>query len=330
MADRTDHLTRSSAEQLAEVTTIADLTAAIDRLRRLRATEVGEPRLGLDRLARLTGIPRSTLHNYLAGDVLIPANALDRLVQALGVRGPGLRAWSEALERVTRTARGTGLASATRAAEILAVDARIRAALTRPTDGWYDQTQEISVSERVIVGAERAIVSVQRRVTVRALTGGVDRCSLRMWPRAGIDLDALEAGGLRNCMPGRHRTLTDPPVRVLELLFDHPLSAGETYPYEVTVDFAEARTGELRPSVEAGCIFKRRGPAYTLEVSFGDDLPRRIRQVHQDFVDGPEQPIADLTPNAWGSVHFFVERPGAGVHAIRWEWPEPAGDQQSG
>lgn len=84
----------------ALVCNAADFVFHLDRLRRRSAIGSPRARAGLDELARATGIPRSTLHTYLSGIALPPAERLDVLVRTLGCTPAEGREWAQARERV--------------------------------------------------------------------------------------------------------------------------------------------------------------------------------------------------------------------------------------
>lgn len=79
---------------------LAGLAVEIDRLRRWAARGSGKSRLSLLDITRMLEVPRSTLHNYLTGKTLPPADILDALVIALGADAGEQRAWAEAWHRV--------------------------------------------------------------------------------------------------------------------------------------------------------------------------------------------------------------------------------------
>lgn len=82
----------------------ADFVLELDRLRRRAALGTTKQRIGLDRLSRLSGIPRSSLHEYLAGTCLPPTDRLDALVLALGASPDEARDWARALDRLVDAA----------------------------------------------------------------------------------------------------------------------------------------------------------------------------------------------------------------------------------
>lgn len=82
------------------LTTVAGFVAALDTMRRRGARGTGRARISLAELANRTAIPRSTVHAYLSGRSLPTPDALDAMVRALGVTGPSLGAWADALDRL--------------------------------------------------------------------------------------------------------------------------------------------------------------------------------------------------------------------------------------
>ncbi|MFI7673839.1 ATP-binding protein [Actinophytocola sp. NPDC049390] len=83
------------------VADLAGLAGALDALRRRAARGTGKNRVSLHDLARMTGLPRSTVHTYVSGKALPAVDVLDRVVMALGVPPEELAAWSEAWYRVS-------------------------------------------------------------------------------------------------------------------------------------------------------------------------------------------------------------------------------------
>lgn len=78
--------------------------AVLDELNRLRisaARSRGKVRLSLQDLEAMSGVPKSSLANYLSGRTLMPADVLDRVVLALGVTPTRARDWARTWERVT-------------------------------------------------------------------------------------------------------------------------------------------------------------------------------------------------------------------------------------
>lgn len=81
----------ATRDDLARELTLLRLRAAVGTLR---------VRVSLTALARLVGLPRSTVHAYVSGKHVPPSDVLDRLVIALGATRVEQRQWNEAWFRV--------------------------------------------------------------------------------------------------------------------------------------------------------------------------------------------------------------------------------------
>jgi len=77
-----------------------ELLAAVNRLRISVARRRGKARLSLRDLEAATGVPKSSLANYLTGRTIMPVDVLDRVVLALGIPPNEAGRWSAAWERV--------------------------------------------------------------------------------------------------------------------------------------------------------------------------------------------------------------------------------------
>lgn len=96
----TGHATSCTTPRPESICNQADFVLALDHLRRRAAAGASRQRIGLDSLVRTTGIPRSSLHGYLAGTSLPPADRLDTLVLALGATPREAHEWALALDRL--------------------------------------------------------------------------------------------------------------------------------------------------------------------------------------------------------------------------------------
>ena len=90
-----------SRPDAGRVANVADLTKELDLLRRRAARGTGKVKVGLDELARRLTMPRSTVHTYVSGRTLAPADVLDRMVIALGASNAEQHEWAEAWFRVS-------------------------------------------------------------------------------------------------------------------------------------------------------------------------------------------------------------------------------------
>ncbi|MET0136346.1 MAG: helix-turn-helix domain-containing protein [Kibdelosporangium sp.] len=79
---------------------LAGLARELDLLRARAAAGTLKAKVSLEVLTRLVRLPRSTLHRYVTGQTLAPAEVLDRIVVALGADPAEQREWSEAWYRV--------------------------------------------------------------------------------------------------------------------------------------------------------------------------------------------------------------------------------------
>jgi tetratricopeptide (TPR) repeat protein len=94
------------AARLGRLATWPELLAELDHWRVLAARGTGKARLSLQDVARASGVPRSTLATYLSGASVLPADALDAIVLALGAGPAEARAWAAAWERAVEAAAG--------------------------------------------------------------------------------------------------------------------------------------------------------------------------------------------------------------------------------
>lgn len=88
------------------VRSLAELARELDLLRARAAAGTLKAKISLEDLAGLVRLPRSTLHRYLSGHTLVPSEALDRIVVALGADPAEQREWNEAWYRVHAGAHG--------------------------------------------------------------------------------------------------------------------------------------------------------------------------------------------------------------------------------
>ncbi|MBB2892234.1 helix-turn-helix domain-containing protein [Flexivirga oryzae] len=300
-----------------------DLVLQLELLRRRAAVGSGRRRVPLATLGRLSGIPTSTLHTYIRGRSFPPADALDRIVEALGATPREARDWATAWERASDAMFGGGRQpGASGLGRLRRFRREVRRQMTRPTDRAVDRAEYVVLFNRLTVNAGKIIVGLEQRVVLRATGFGVDRDVLQVQSSTDQDVGRLTLHDLVNAHEGSHRSLSEPPVRLMEVLFDRELAVGETYFYEATVRYAPTEGAPEPPSRCALKGFDGPGPSFTLEVCFDPSVrPRRVVQVHRpNFGRGTENIVGELTVNDWGAVVVTAQRPLAGVHGIRWEW----------
>lgn len=95
-----DRSVTHSGPDAARVLTLDDLARELGLLRSRAARGTRSARVSLEAVAVLVGEPRSTIHAYIAGKRLPPAQILDRIVIALGTTPDEQREWAEAWYRV--------------------------------------------------------------------------------------------------------------------------------------------------------------------------------------------------------------------------------------
>ena len=76
-----------------------DLLDELERWRTRAARGTGKARVSLRELSAATGVPRSSLSDYLSGATLMPPDVLDAVVLALGATPAQAGAWADAWER---------------------------------------------------------------------------------------------------------------------------------------------------------------------------------------------------------------------------------------
>lgn len=91
---------RSAGPDPSRIATRADLARELNLLRGRAAAGTLHVRVSLTEVAQRVNVPRSTVHAYLTGKHLPPAEVLDRIVISLGATPPEQRQWSEAWFRV--------------------------------------------------------------------------------------------------------------------------------------------------------------------------------------------------------------------------------------
>lgn len=100
-AMRQQHSDVRDMKRLGDRPSLNKLLAELDRWRVRAAKGRGKARLSLQDLASATGVPRSSLSNYLSGATVMPVDVLDAVVVALGAAPAEARSWTAAWERAT-------------------------------------------------------------------------------------------------------------------------------------------------------------------------------------------------------------------------------------
>ena len=119
------------------------------------------------------------------------------------------------------------------------------------------------------------------------------------------------------CRVGRVRVGPKDGLTAVELLFDRPLAAGETYVVEY--EFSCGGGQPVAHRYVRGFRFPVR--EYLLQVRFAPEAtPRRCFRVRQPAVEAARADDQALRLTTWDTVHLIEHRLQPGVYGIRWDW----------
>lgn len=174
----------------------------------------------------------------------------------------------------------------------------------------------LSVHDHYEVDASRRERAGWTRSVFRALADGVDRL-VTVWRSDDEGGPIPTLVDVRFCTLGR--VLRDPESGFLaaELLFDHPLSTGET----VIIEFSTLYEDEAPPARNFDRRFGHPVGHYVLQVSFDPEaLPRRCVSYSRDADNAPERDRRVLTVGASSTVHLVANNVTHGICGIEIEW----------
>lgn len=176
-----------------------------------------------------------------------------------------------------------------------------------------------SVHQRATLTADRAERSVRTEMVVTSREDGVDRWVSFFRPQTGGGHQPALLS-THACRPGRVRRDASSELLAVELRFDYPLRAGETYifDFDFGYDGAPPETSYLQ--------FGIRAPARQLVLQACFDpaaVPVRCYRYHRprDGSPGPEaahEPELPVGPSL--TSHVAVLDAGPGVYGMVWEW----------
>ena len=180
----------------------------------------------------------------------------------------------------------------------------------------------ISQHDRCQVNERRQLHSIQITQVMRADQDGIDRWVLVYdWETPTEQAPQIIAS--RNCRLGRTAVDYDAHTLLAELLFDRPLSTGET----VIMEFQIVNPPSERAPVADAHLRRLRLPVrdYVLEVQFHPDaVPMRCQQFSSPAEDVRMARRRNLVISPTGEVHVVGLGVGPGVFGIEWDWPQPA------
>lgn len=184
---------------------------------------------------------------------------------------------------------------------------RLLGEIRNATDG---QLELLGYHDHFTLGPDRDERAVRTRAVFRARSDGVDRhVAIHYNERSRLPDDLSTAF----CRTGRVRTDEPAGLTVLELLFDRPLTAGETY----VVEYEFGYRGPGPESTFYNRWFRFPAHSYLLTVQFaaGTAPVRCFRTAEPAAAD-----LGELRLSGWNSVHIAETDVRPGVHGIRWEW----------
>jgi hypothetical protein len=168
------------------------------------------------------------------------------------------------------------------------------------------------------IDASRRQRSLRSRQVLRAEADGPDRWVL-VYDWEGSPQVCPELTSLRNCRLGRVATHPASSLLAAELLFERPLSRGETLIIEYELN---ARDGEGIGGDSHGRKFRLPVREFVLEVQFDPaDPPARCLQFTSPSDDAQQASVRQLNLSAGGEAHTVGLDLAPGEFGIRWEWP---------
>ena len=192
----------------SRVSTLDDLAREVGLLRCRAARGSHSARISLDEVARRVAEPKSTIHAYLTGKRLPPAEVLDRIVIALEATRAEQREWAEAWYRVSA-------AQETARRSTVGVAASGPRQLPLPVDRFTGRAAELAALDELLLG--------ERPTSVVALSGtaGGGKTALALhWAHSRVDRfpDGQLYVDLRGYDPDRPLRTADAAARLLRAL----------------------------------------------------------------------------------------------------------------
>jgi transcriptional regulator with XRE-family HTH domain len=179
----------------------------------------------------------------------------------------------------------------------------------------------ISQHDRVEIAPDRGERSIRVRQVLRAEHDGADRwIAVYDTARPGNPLPQIVP--LQSCQLGRVAEDVAAGLIVSELLFDRPLSRGET----VIMEYEVVAAGPPYARTDDMFCRKFRLPVrdYVVEMRFDpSDLPAYCRQIATPADDPDSSSRRDLVVDSVGRTHAVVLNFGPGTFSVEWGWVTP-------
>ena len=176
----------------------------------------------------------------------------------------------------------------------------------------------ISVHDIIRVGPGAQQTQLSSRIMLRALASGTDRCLL------GFEVGASEGGvvvGASHCTVTRQIRDHDRGTLVAEIVFPHPLEAGEL----ILIEYALIHgAGPDSTTLERAVV----GPLHelVLGVEFTDHAPASVTFSYRPgpAVDDPTARTSSVE-TVDGAAQYVLLEPPEGVYRLHWSAIEPHG-----
>ncbi|SES48688.1 hypothetical protein SAMN04487818_12120 [Actinokineospora terrae] len=173
----------------------------------------------------------------------------------------------------------------------------------------------MSLHQHVHIGADRTEQRVRTEVVATARVNGVDRWVCFFHPQDG-DGHHPTLRTTECCSPARVRTDPESELLAVELRFDYPLRAGDTYVYAYEIGY----DGPPPPTDYAQYGLRTPARQLLIQVSFDRDQPPVRCYRYYKSPSGLSSNDTELPLGPSMTTHIAVPDAPPGVHGIRWEW----------
>ncbi|WP_050346625.1 hypothetical protein [Arsenicicoccus sp. oral taxon 190] len=175
----------------------------------------------------------------------------------------------------------------------------------------------LGAHDRILLDHRGSLVSRRTTMALR-MTAATDRQAIAHGVDPGGDVDLVRITAIAGCRLGRVVRDRAAGVVVAELHFDRRLSAGETVVHEVEIEDGNDALAHDYFRWSLSEI-----PLLVLEVTFDRRLvPTTVHEFARRRSDAPDAETRELSLAGGDHVHVVHQPAAAGVHGIRWSWPE--------
>ncbi|MET9355560.1 hypothetical protein ABZY14_21640 [Streptomyces sp. NPDC006617] len=220
------------------------------------------------------------------------------------------------LEPTHGGATGTTTRAARRYQELIGSDTAVLHLLDQLDCPTEDRLHTVSQSEQVRLGPRRELWRREIQQLVRAHRGNVDRYVSIYEGDPGCDMTRVRIDPLDNCRLGRVRSDQAACLLAVELVFDRPLSLGETQPFRYRV--TDGTGGECTEYTRG---FRYPVGHYLLQVYFTPPaLPVRCYRFTRRSAHAPRHRVTPVPLNGYHSAHLTEQDSSPGIVGLAWEW----------